>query len=56
MFLQLVGTAIGMEFAPSYTFLRGNLEEIILFPELLPSYFKIIKANERKKYEQMNNK
>ena len=56
MFLQLVGTAMSTEFAPSYTFLRGYLEEAILFPGLLPSYFKTIKTNKRKKYEQVNNK
>ena len=40
MFLQLIGTAIGMNFAPPYACLSvGYLEEIILFSRLLRLHF-----------------
>ena len=42
MFLQLVGTAMGTEFAPPYACLSvGYLEETILFPSLLSLYFTL---------------
>ena len=42
MFLQLVGTAMGTKFAPPYACLSvGYLEEIILFPRLLPLHYYI---------------
>ena len=42
MFLQLVGTAMGMEFAPPYACLGvGYLEETISFPPLSPLHFTL---------------
>ena len=42
MFLQLVCTAMDMKFAPPYLYLSvGYLEEIILFPWLLPLHFTL---------------
>ena len=44
MFLQLVGTAMGTKFAPTYACLSaGYLEETILFPRLSPLYFTLTK-------------
>ena len=42
MFLHLVGTAMGMKFAPPYACRSvGYLKETILFPRLIPLHFTL---------------